>query len=256
MPVKNKRIKRNSQEWFDNEISEKLTVQDKGFRKYSKTRQKKLKTNLKSVSVNWKTYGKLLNHSDYLGCIIDARAENQIVEHDTKSILETFKSFYSNLARNLLAKLLKLPNWYTIICHYYKKLSLSENWKLESGTEGWLFNMLKNVEVRKAAGIDQISGKYLKDGVWVLVKPISKLCSLSMTLRSFLGKVHPLCKKCSKIDPSTYRPIPLLPLLSKFFERVILDQTEVLVRSYMTINPVLGKTTQQIHVFFFWVTKF
>ena len=37
-PVKNKKIKRNSQEWFDSEISEKLTVWDKGFRKYSKTR--------------------------------------------------------------------------------------------------------------------------------------------------------------------------------------------------------------------------
>ena len=46
MPVKNKRIKRNSQEWFDNEISEKLTVQDKGFRKYSKTRQKKIENKL------------------------------------------------------------------------------------------------------------------------------------------------------------------------------------------------------------------
>ena len=37
-PVKNKKIKRNSQEWFDSEISEKLTVRDKRFRKYSKTR--------------------------------------------------------------------------------------------------------------------------------------------------------------------------------------------------------------------------
>ena len=37
-PVKNKKIERNSQEWFDSEISEKLTVRDKGFRKYSKTR--------------------------------------------------------------------------------------------------------------------------------------------------------------------------------------------------------------------------
>ena len=67
---------------------------------------------------------------------------------------------------------------------------------MESATEVSLFNMLKNVEVRKAAGIDQISGKYLKDGVRVLAKPISKLCNLSMTLRSFLGKVHPLFKKC------------------------------------------------------------
>ena len=37
-PVKNKRIKSNSQEWFDIEISEKLIIQDKLFKKYKKTR--------------------------------------------------------------------------------------------------------------------------------------------------------------------------------------------------------------------------
>ena len=37
-PVKNKRIKRNSQEWFDSEISEKLIIRDKFFKKYKKTR--------------------------------------------------------------------------------------------------------------------------------------------------------------------------------------------------------------------------
>ena len=44
------------------------------------------------------------------GCIVGALAENQIVKHDTKSILKTFKSFYSNLAGDLLAKLPKLAN--------------------------------------------------------------------------------------------------------------------------------------------------
>ena len=44
-------------------------------------------------------------------------------------------------------------------------------------TEGYLFNVLKNVEVRKAAGLDQISGKFLKDGVRILAKPISELCN-------------------------------------------------------------------------------
>ena len=37
-PVKNKRIKRNSQEWFDNEISEKLIIRDKFLKKNKKTR--------------------------------------------------------------------------------------------------------------------------------------------------------------------------------------------------------------------------
>ena len=40
--------------------------------------------------------------------IVGALAENQIVKHDTKSILKTFKSFYSYLAGNLLTKVPKL----------------------------------------------------------------------------------------------------------------------------------------------------
>ena len=146
------------------------------------------------------------------------------MKHDTKSILKTFKSFYSNLAQDLLTKLSKSPNRYTIIfvSDYYEKLSLSENFELVSITEGYLFNILKNVEVTKAAGIDKISGKYLKDGAQILTKSISELCNLSMTLGSFLdackiAKLNPLFKKGSKTDPSNYRPISLLPLLSKVF---------------------------------------
>ena len=48
-------------------------------------------------------------------------------------------------------------------------------------TEGCVFNILKNVEVTKAAGIDQISRKRLKDGARILAKLISEFCNLSMT---------------------------------------------------------------------------
>ena len=153
------------------------------------------------------------------GCI--ALAENQIVKHDIKSILKTFESFYSNLAGNLLAKVPVAPNRYTIkfVCDYYKKLSLYENFKLHSRTEGYLFKLLNNVEATKAAGIDQISGKFLKDGARILAKP----------------KVKSLFKKGSKTDSSNYRPISLLPLLPKVFERVVLDQT----KEFLSVNEIL-----------------
>ena len=138
---------------------------------------------------------------------VGALAENQILKHDTKSILKTFKGFYSNLAGDLLATLPKLVNRYTIkfVSDSYEKLSLSENFTLDSITEGYLFNVLKNVEVTKAAGIDQISGKVLKDGARVLAKPISEMCDLFMALGSFpdackIAKVKPLFKKGSKTD--------------------------------------------------------
>ena len=61
------------------------------------------------------------------------------MKHDTQSILKTFKRFYSNLVGNLLAKLPKGPNRYAIkfVSNYYNKLSLSENFKLDSTTEGY-----------------------------------------------------------------------------------------------------------------------
>ena len=54
------------------------------------------------------------------------------------------------------------------ISDYYEKLSLSENFELDSTAEGYLSNILKNVEVTKAARIDQISAKFLKDGARIL----------------------------------------------------------------------------------------
>ena len=56
---------------------------------------------------------------------------------------------------------------------------------MDSITEGYLFNVLKNVEVTKAAGLDQISGKFLKDEARILAKPLSELCNLFMALGSF-----------------------------------------------------------------------
>ena len=56
------------------------------------------------------------------GCRVGVVAENQIVKHDIKSTLKTSESFYSNRAGNLLAKLSKAPNRYTIkfVSDYYK----------------------------------------------------------------------------------------------------------------------------------------
>ena len=62
-----------------------------------------------------------------------------------------------------------------------------------------------------------------------------------MTLGSFpyackTAKVKPLFKKGpKKTDPSNYRPISLLPLLSKLIERVALDQTE----EFLSLNKIL-----------------
>ena len=48
-------------------------------------------------------------------------------------------------------------------------------------------------------------------------------------------KGKPLFLKGSKTDSSNYRPISLLPLLFKVFERAVLDQTE----EFLSLNKIL-----------------
>ena len=88
---------------------------------------------------------------------------------------------------------------------------------------------MKGLNPSKAAGVDNLSGKFLKDGADIL--PISQLCNLSMKLNSFprsckIAKVKPLFKKGSKTVPQNCHPISLLPILSKIIERIIHDQTQ------------------------------
>ena len=47
-------------------------------------------------------------------------------------------------------------------------------------TEDFVLQLLKNMNIDKAAGIDNLSGKFLKDGTNILLKPISEIGNLSI----------------------------------------------------------------------------
>ena len=84
-------------------------------------------------------------------------------------------------------------------------------------------------KVSKAAGVDSLSGRFLKDGAKFLAKPNSDLCNHSVTSENFPGlckvaKLKPLYEKGSLTQPCNYKPMPLLLLIFKVIEKVIQDQ--------------------------------
>ena len=96
------------------------------------------------------------------------------------------------------------------------------------------------MDENKAAGLDNLSGKFLKDGATILAKPLSQICNLSIKYSTFpndckIAKLKPLFKRGSKTDPKNYRPISLLPLISKIIEKIIHDQTQ----SFLDKNNVI-----------------
>ena len=103
-----------------------------------------------------------------------------------------------------------------------------------------IMNILDNFDTNKAAGIDGLSGIFLKDGSEILSKPIFDLINLSISLSSVpesckVAKLKPLFKKGSKLEPKNFRPISLLPLISKILVKVIHDQ----MQTFLTDNNII-----------------
>ena len=54
------------------------------------------------------------------------------------------------------------------------------HFNLTSVSENLILTILKATQVSKAAGLDNLSGRFLKNGAKFLAKPISDLCNLSI----------------------------------------------------------------------------
>ena len=100
--------------------------------------------------------------------------------------------------------------------------------------------MLKYINTKKSAGINNLSEKFLRDGANILAKPVSKICNLSIKYSLFptdyqIAKLKPLFKKL-KLSKN-HHPISLLPLISKIIEKVVDNQTQ----TFLDENKILDR---------------
>ena len=126
---------------------------------------------------------------------------------------------------------------------FYKHLNIeNNNFTLKPTTYKNVLSLLEKINPNKSVGIDYLGGRFLKDGAKVLAKSITELFNLSIERSIFsdackIAKLKPLYKKGSKIEPKNYRPISLLPLVSKIFERIVHSQTQ----NYLDKHKILYK---------------
>ena len=74
-----------------------------------------------------------------------------------------------------------------------------DHFNLTSVPKSSILTILKATKISKAAGLKNLSGRFLKDGAKFLSEPISDLCNLSITSEKFpdpcnVAKLKPLYK--------------------------------------------------------------
>ena len=114
------------------------------------------------------------------------------------------------------------------------------NFNFVQVNEVYIDNVINKLKNNSSCGYDKISNKHIKYARSVLIKPLNLLinqCLHTGVYPSQLKKsrVKPLFKSGDKSLFSNYRPISLLPSLSKIFERVFFYQ----LLAYFTNNNIL-----------------
>ena len=117
----------------------------------------------------------------------NAVESNNALTFDKKTTAKIFKYFFSNLAESLLIKLPNAVNKYNIesVFQYYSKFIIEKPFHLSITSQKEDFKIIQNIDISKSAGIDNLSGKFLKEGAEILAKPLSEIFNLPITSRAF-----------------------------------------------------------------------
>ena len=163
---------------------------------------------------------------------------NSVTDHT--DIANHFNHFYSNIGANLCEKIIVDD----VSLHYQDYLinPTNKRFKFNQVSVSETLYIINKLENKKSCGNDEFSNKLIKSLKDEISEPLTIIINQSLNTGVFpdklkVAKVKPLFKKGDKACLNNYRPISLLPTISKIFERVLYNQ----LYHYFNINNLLAE---------------
>lgn len=105
-----------------------------------------------------------------------------------------------------------------------KTKSRNQTFEIPPVTEVQMLDLINKIPSSKAIGCDGLRAKFLKLALPFLTYPLCRLMNISISTGHFpstwkTAQVTPLFKNGSREGRNNYRPISVLPVLSKILER-------------------------------------
>ena len=162
---------------------------------------------------------------------------NNHVVTDFDEIANNFNIYFINIGKSLSDQIQSVASSQDYLLQHNKP---NMTFNFIPVSEVYIDNVINKLKNKSSCGYDNISNKHIKYAKNVLTKPLTLLINQCLHTGIFpsqlkLSRVKPLFKSGDQSRFSNYRPISLLPSLSKIFERVIFDQ----LLGYFTNNKLL-----------------
>ena len=188
-----------------------------------------------NIKQTWKIIKETLNRSKRDALPNRFLVGGQYID-DPKEIANAFNSYFINIGPSVASH---------IVTDVSYKDYLSENHtttiKMKFVKEEAVDSIINKLKNKTSRGIDGISNQILKIAKAELLRPITFLVNQMIHTGTYpqqlkIAKVTPIFKANDKEQFSNYRPISLLPSISKIFESVIYQQ----LMKYLLENKLLS----------------
>ena len=161
---------------------------------------------------------------------------NERVIRDKNIIANSFNNYFGNIGTQMAKS---IPNINSESPEKYLTKPVNTQFQFHNINEGIVRNVIKNLKPKRSSGHDGLSMFLLKQLADLLAEPLAYIINCSLELSVFpeklkIAKIIPIHKKENPHLIENYRPISLLPAISKIFEKVVHEQ----LFSYFTENKL------------------
>ncbi len=173
-----------------------------------------------------KLFKELSGKNSNTNTITSITLENATItsEHD---IANAFNEHFTNIADKYLNASIDNINWEptpTLADFINCRVPPNNNFQIPPITEQFVAKFLSKLDIKKSTGLDNLGANILKMTSLYITHTITHICNLSIKTNTFPdvwkeAKIIPLFKKNSTQDLNNYRPISILPILSKILEK-------------------------------------
>ena len=195
-------------------------------------------THSNNLKKTWKTINDVLNRNNKKHNLpISFKSKNGALITSEKEIANSFNDYFINICNDTNKSENKSDSYST-----YLKNKPNSNLSFSEVTIHTVLSIIDSLKPKTSSGMDEISNKTLKVLKNEIAAPLTVIINQMLYTGIFpdalkVSKVIPLYKKDDKQLFSNYRPISLLPSISKIFEKVILIQ----LTEYLNNNNILHK---------------
>ena len=122
-----------------------------------------------------------------------------------------------------------MPNDNDVSFRQFVAQQSNDNFSCRPVSVTLVYNLLVKLPTSKATGLDNIAAKVLQMAAPVVAPSLTAIFNMSIDTQQFpskwkTAKVIPLFKKGQRSLLDNYRPISILPVVSKLMERILYDQ--------------------------------